>query len=138
MSFQKLVKKELVSQLDYNMSEKKGTCESCIGGKQTKLPFQSSTSATSAPLELVHSGLCGKMGEKSIVGVEYFLNFLDHHTHYCWVYPLERKNQVLACFMEWKAEVDNQCDQQLKTFRTDNGGEYTSNEFQDYLKKCGV
>ena len=63
---------------------------------------------------------------------------LDYHTHYCWIYPLERKNQVFSCIKEWKAEVENQCHHQLKMFRTDNGGEFTSTEFQDYLNKCGV
>lgn len=53
-SLQKLVKKELVNQLDYNTSRKIGTCEPCIGGKQAKLPFQTSSTSTSAPLELVH------------------------------------------------------------------------------------
>ena len=99
MSFQKLVKKNLVSRLDYNTSEKIGTCESCTKGKQTKLSFKSSTRAMSAPLELVHSDLCGKMGEISTGGAEYFLTFLDHHTHYCWVYPPEEKSSF-GLFME--------------------------------------
>ena len=63
---QNLVKMGLVNhQLDCNKSGRVGTCEVCIGGKQTtKLPFQSITSSTSELLELVHSDLCGKMGEK--------------------------------------------------------------------------
>ena len=28
--------------------------------------------------------------------------------------------------------------QKLKAFRTDNGGEYTSKEYEDYLKKEGI
>ena len=84
--------KELVNRLDYyNTSRKIGTCEPCIGGKQAKLPFQTSSTSMSVPLELVHSDLCWKMGDKSIGGAEYFITFLDHHTHYCWVYPLERR-----------------------------------------------
>ena len=137
-SLQKLMKKKLVNQLDYDISRKVGICESCIGGKQSKAPFKTSTTKTSEPLELVHSDLCGKMGEKSIGGVEYFLTFLDHHTHYCWVYPLKRKDQVFSCFKDWKAEVENRTGQRLKTLRTDNGGEYTSREFQNHLKNCGI
>ena len=34
---------------------------------------------------LVSSDLCGKMRVNSVGGAEYFLTFLDHHTHYCWV-----------------------------------------------------
>ena len=127
-----------MNKLDYDTSGSVGFCESCIGGKQSKTPFKTSTTTTSEPLELVHSDLCGKMGEKSIGGAEYFLTFLDHHTHYCWVYPLKRKDQTFSCFRDWKAEVENRTGQRLKTLRTDNGGEYTSREFQSHLKTCGI
>ncbi len=71
-------------------------------------------------------------------GAEYFLTFLDHHTHYCWVYPLKRKDQTYSYFKEWKAEVENRTGRRLKTLRTDTGGEYTSREFQAHLKACGI
>jgi hypothetical protein len=67
----RLVKKDLVSQLDYDTSKKIGTCEACIGGKQCKNSFKSSETMTSMPLELVHSDVCGKVGHKSLGGAEY-------------------------------------------------------------------
>ena len=67
-SSQKLAKKELVNRLDYDTSGRVGLCESCIGGKQSTTPFKTSNTTMSEPLELVHSDLCGKMGEKSIGG----------------------------------------------------------------------
>ena len=137
-SLQKLAKKELVNRLDYDISSRVGVCEPCIGGKQSKEPFKASTTTTSEPLELVSSDLCGKMGVKSVGGAEYFLTFLDHHTHYCWVYPLKRKDQTFSCFRDWKAEVENRTGRKLKTLRTNNGGEYTSTEFQNYLKGSGI
>ena len=45
------------------------------------------------PLELVHSDVCGKMGQKSMRGAEYFLTLLDDKTHYIWVYPLKTKDE---------------------------------------------
>lgn len=41
-------------------------------------------------------------------------------------------------FIEWKASVENSSGKKLKTLRTDNGGEYTSTEFDNYLKKEGI
>ena len=38
-------------------------------------------------------------------------------------------------FLEWKAFVGGK---KLKTFRTDNGGEYTSKKFEPYLKLEGI
>ena len=59
---QKLVKKGLVNQLDYNMSREIGICEACIAGKQCKNSFKLSKTMTSMPLELIHSDVCKKIG----------------------------------------------------------------------------
>ncbi len=40
--------------------------------------------------------------------------------------------------MEWKALVEKQSNRKLKVLRTDNGGEYTSKKFEEYLKKEGI
>lgn len=40
--------------------------------------------------------------------------------------------------MEWKTMVEKSTGHNVKTLRTDNGGEYTSREFEDYLKKEGI
>ena len=121
-SMKKLVDRDLVSQLDHNMSGEVGVCEACIGGKQCKNSFKLSKTKTSAPLELVHSDLCGKMGQKSLGGAEYFLTFLDDYTHYTWVYPIKTKDQTFEVFKEWQAEVENFTGRRVKTLRTDNGG----------------
>lgn len=92
-SMQKFVKKELVKQLDYNMSGEIGVCETCIGGKQC---FKLSETVTLMPLELVHFDVCGKMGQKSLGGVEYFLTLLDDKTQYASVYPLKTKTRCLS------------------------------------------
>ena len=134
----KLMKEELVHHLDYNVSGEIGVCEACIGGKQCKSSFEQSGTVTSKPLELVHSDVCGKMGQKSLGGAEYFLTLLDDRTHYTWVYPLKTKDEVFQCFKEWQAEVENLTGRKIKTLRTDNGGEFTSNSFQAHLKSCGI
>ena len=54
------------------------------------------------------------------------------------MYILKSKDQVFDCFLQWKALVENQSKRKLKTFRSDNGGEYTSNKFETYLKNEGI
>ena len=105
---------------------------------ECKNTFKSSETKTSMPLKLVHSDLCGKMGQKSLGGAEYFLALLDDKTRYTWVYPLKTKDQGFDCFKEWQAEVENRTGRRVKILRTDNGGEYTSRKFQDHLKTCGI
>jgi len=74
------------------------------------------------------------MNEKSLGGAEYFLSFIDDKTRYVWVYPLQTKDEVYEKFREWKAMVELATRKRLKVIRTDNGGEYTSREFETYLK----
>ena len=135
---QKLAKKEMVDNFDYDASNKIGFCEACIGGKHHRSPFNTSERNTSERLELVHTDLCGKMGVKSIGGAEYFISFTDDKTRYSWVYPLKTKDQAFDCFLEWKASVERSSGKKLKTIRSDNGGEYTSKKFEAYLKSVGI
>ena len=41
-------------------------------------------------------------------------------------------------FKEFEAVTTNDCGQRIGTLRTDNGGEYVSTEFKDYLKQRGI
>ena len=82
--------------------------------------------------------MCGKIGTKSLGGGEYFVTFIDDHTHHVWVYILERKDEVFQQFREWKVQVEKSTGRNIKILRTDNGGEYTSTEFTSYLTSEGI
>ena len=137
-SLRKLAKERLVERFNYNTKNSIGFCETCVGGKHHRSRFETSKSHATEPLELVHSDVCGKMNEKSIGGAEYFLTFTDDKTRYTWVYPLKTKDQVFDRFQEWKALVEKSSGKRVKTLRSDNGGEYTSNKFKAYLKSEGI
>ena len=90
------------------------------------------------PLGLVHSDVCGRVNPPTLGQAEYFVMFVDDKTHYVWVYMVKHKHQVFQKFMKWKCLVEKLSGYQLKKLRTDNGGEYTSTEFESYLKKEGI
>ena len=137
-SLTKLAKGGHIKCFDYDSSKHIGFCETCIGGKHQRSKFATSSTRWKEPLGLVHSDICGKMSAKSLGGAEYFLTFIDDNTRYVWVYPLKHKNEVFGCFRKWKALVEKSSGRKLKVLRTDNGGEYTSTEFEDYLREEGV
>ena len=56
----------------------------------------------------------------------------------CWVYLLETKSEAFQTFKNFHACIKNQAQACIGTFHFDNGKEYTSNEFEDYLCKHGV
>ena len=78
------------------------------------------------------------MNKKSLNGAEYFLSFIDDKTRYVWVCILKTKDQVFEKFLEWKSMAERSTGKKLQILRTDNGGEFTSKEFQAYLKTEGV
>jgi transposase InsO family protein len=41
-------------------------------------------------------------------------------------------------FREFRAQVENQTGKNIKVLRSDNGGEYTSNDFKDLCKEEGI
>ncbi len=55
-----------------------------------------------------------------------------------WLYVINSKAEVFSKFRDWKVLVECQTGQKLKTLRSDNGGEYTSGEFADYLRSQGI
>ena len=133
-----LANSELVEHFRYNLTKNIGFCESCIGGKQHRTPFGASERQTCDLLELVHSDVCGKISESSIGGAQYFLTFTDDKSRYSWVYMLKTKDQVFEYFLEWKSLVEKATKKKVVTLRTDNGGEYTSTQFEEYLKAEGI
>ena len=55
-----------------------------------------------------------------------------------WIYMLKHKDEVFDKFVEFKASVENLSGRKIKVLRTDNEGEYTSNEFKNFCKGEGI
>jgi hypothetical protein len=133
-----LLQNQMVDELNFNELEKPSFCEPCLEGKQQRQPFPDSKSMSKRALDLVHSDVCGKFDSQSLGGCLYMVTFIDDCTRYVWSYPLKRKSDVFEKFKEWKAMAERSVGHKLKTFRTDNGGEYTSGEFKKYLQSEGI
>ena len=51
---------------------------------------------------------------------------------------MQKKDQTFSKFCEFKALVEKESGKQVKALRSDNGGEYISNEFKDFYRKEGI
>ncbi len=89
-------------------------------------------------LELVHSDVCGLMKATSRGGARYFITFIDDFSKKTHVYLLKTKGEVFDKFKEYKALVENQTGMKIKTFRSDNGGEFVSKKFDNFLHECEI
>ncbi|KAE8686001.1 hypothetical protein F3Y22_tig00111088pilonHSYRG00304 [Hibiscus syriacus] len=112
-------------------------CEHCITSKQHRLKFNTSNSRGKSVLELVHSDVW-QAPVTSLGGAKYFVSFIDDYSRRCWVHPIKKKSDVFSTFKNFKARVELDSGNKIKFFRTDNGGEYTSEEFDDFCRKEGI
>ena len=78
------------------------------------------------------------MQTQSFGGSRYFITFIDDYSRYYYTYFLKKKSEALEKFKEFKASVENEFKMKIEALRADRGGEYLSNEFQQFLKECGI
>lgn len=75
---------------------------------------------------------------ESLGGRKYFLTFIDDASRKVWIYVLKTKAEVFQHFQTFHAMMKRETGKKLKCFRTDNGGEYTSKEFEAYCATRGI
>ncbi|KAK2352400.1 secreted RxLR effector protein [Trifolium repens] len=131
----KLHKDGLLDSFDY---ESYDTCRSCLIGKMTKAPFKGKGERANDLLALIHTDVCGPLNIPARGGFAYFITFTDDFSRYGYVYLMKHKSESFEKFKEFKNEVQNQLGKNIKTLRSDRGGEYLSQEFNDHLKECGI
>jgi hypothetical protein len=112
-------------------------CECCIKCKLARKPFTPMTSRATEALKLMHWDICGPL-DTAIRGGRYMLLFIDNATRLTNEYILKYKSQALEKFNEWMVLRETESCKQVKQFRTDGGGEYTSKKFTEYLKSDGI
>ena len=135
-NLQKLATDQLVNGLDYDVTKDIKFCEPRVDGKHRHSSFPKSGGRRATKLlEIVHNDVCERLEAKSLSGAEYFVTFINDKSRYVWIYILKNKSEVFKKFLEWKSMVEKSSCEKIKTLRSDNGSEYTSKEFEDYLKK---
>ena len=130
--------KEIVTGLPEFSMEHQGVCKGCALGKYAKTVFPSSDNRSKGILDLVHTDVCGPMSAASLSGYLYYVTFIDDFSRKTWIYFMKTKDEVFSRFQEFKALVENQTGSKIKVLRSDNGGEYTSNEFKSFCVQAGI
>ena len=82
--------------------------------------------------------ICGPIQTTSLSGYVYYVSFIDDYYRKTWIYFLTKKDKVFESFKELKALIENHSEKKIKTLRSDNGGEFTSNDFNDFCKEAGI
>src|SRR5713226_670529 len=78
------------------------------------------------------------MSSSSLSGYAYYVSFIDDFFRKTWIYFMKNKDEVFSKFKEFKALIENHAEKKIKTIRSDNGGEFTSNEFKKLCKDSRI
>lgn len=114
-------------------------CESCIVAKHPHQPFHASeTGRAQKFLDLIHADVCGPIQPVTPHGKHYFVIFLDDSTHALDLQLLATKDQALAAWRTLRARWENLSGSHVKTFRSDNGGEFINEAFTADLEQAGI
>jgi transposase InsO family protein len=137
----KMVQKGMVKGMEISKSKSTTNvlCEPCIQGKQSRAPIPKSTKGRKVEiLARIHSDICGKMQTKSRQGYEYFMTFIDDASRLVSIAFLKQKSEALSKTKEFVERAEAETGARVVMLRTDGGGEYSSQESQEYLKLKGI
>nr|GEV79197.1 ribonuclease H-like domain-containing protein [Tanacetum cinerariifolium] len=92
-------------------------------GKHAKLPFYNSESSVESVFEIIHSDIwTSPISSES--EIKYYAIFLDHFSHFVWVYPLHKKSDLFDNFVAFRVYVNKQFNVDIKALQCDHGDEY--------------
>ena len=112
-------------------------CESCIYGKQHRENFPTSSWHANRHLKLVHGDIFRPL-PTLLGGCRYFLLFVNDFSRMTWAYFLKKKSEAFEKFKTFRQLIESEGKEKIGTLRTDNGGEFTSNEFKMYCMDNGI
>jgi hypothetical protein len=104
------------SSLDYPES----VCDACLRAKAHQLPYLTSSSQSTAPLDLVFSDVWGPVVD-SFGNKKYYVHFIDDFSKFTWIYLLRHKSEVFQFFKEFQVLVERMFNRKILAIQIDWG-----------------
>ncbi|GJX50039.1 retrovirus-related pol polyprotein from transposon TNT 1-94 [Tanacetum coccineum] len=123
--------------ISYNKEKSSHLFHACQLGKHVRLPFTSSDSIITRSFEIVHSDIWTSPIASSS-GFKYYVLFLDHYSHYLWIYPLRTRSEVFQKFLHFRSYVNNQFKCDIAAFQCDHGDEVDNTNLFNLFAQNGI
>lgn len=111
-------------------------CDICQCAKHSRSSFSLSHNIAKDCFDLVHCDLWGPYRKASSSSAHYFLTIVDDFSRAVWIYLLNDKKIVMNTLLNFFAYVERQFGKKIKTFRSDNGTEFTC--MRSYFLEQGI
>jgi hypothetical protein len=116
---------------------KESICRGCAEGKMHSRSFPESQTRATHPFQRIHSDL-KSFPVESYHHFKFLISFFDDCSSHAWIVLLRRKSDALEATKHFHATVKTQFRAQIQEWMSDAGGEYKSEEFDDFLKGQGI
>ena len=114
-------------------------CESCAMAKSNMTTYPKfSNNISNYVGQLIYSDVCGPINPTTKGGKRYFVIFLDDYSRFIKMYLLQNKNEVFQKFKIFKNFIEKHSGKDIKIFQSDNGTEYSNNEFKQLMEDQGI
>jgi transposase InsO family protein len=115
-------------------------CQSCVLGKHHRASVpQAADHRATEPLYRIHIDVCGPFSVQSHLGQSYLLQIVDDYSRYAWARAMRTKDQAFNFFKEYVAMCEAMHNgRRVSIMRSDNGGEFMSNAFSEWLAAKGI
>ena len=104
--------------------------------KKTREAFHESFNNAIEPFALVHCDVWGPYRTPSSCGAVYFLTIVDDYSRAVWIHLMLEKSEVPILLQNFCAMAIRQFGHSVKTFRTDNGTEFS--KLKPFLRQEGI
>jgi hypothetical protein len=104
-------------------------CNVCNLSKMRRLPFPTSVHISLLPFDLIHCDIWGPFHVPTVNNQRYFLTIVDDCTRCTWIFLMKLKSETRALLQSFFKLVQNQFSSSIKVLRSDNGLEFSMDEF---------
>ena len=103
-----------------------------------KTSFKSKNYQSQIFLELVHIDLCGPIGIESYSGENFLILFVDDYSRMMTIMYLKEQSEAFEKFKWYLTRVKKETRKRVKCLRSERGGEFISNEFNNLCIERGI